>query len=138
MVAGCGSAEYAHKLLLLEHMDHLANVAGKSVSEVAEATAKSIANIKLEKVVVWDSGNNTTSNFIKSIANVLPPAANVFKEVSGLNLPSILSGLVADSNHPPQTSLPPPPPAPITISTHETSPHEETPEVKEKKEKAHE
>ena len=45
IIEACGSAQAAFQLLMLEHMDAL-----------AEASAKAISNIKFDKVVVWEGG----------------------------------------------------------------------------------
>ena len=54
IIEACGSSEQAYKLLMLDHIDH-----------IVDATARATANIKFDKVVVWDSGNNATGNFVK-------------------------------------------------------------------------
>ena len=45
IIDACGGAQAAFQLLMLEHMDAL-----------AEASAKAISNIKFDKVVVWEGG----------------------------------------------------------------------------------
>ena len=67
MVESAGGSKEAFQMLMLEHVDHL-----------ADASAKAISNLKFDKIVVWDSGNNangssSTANFIKGIATALPP-----------------------------------------------------------------
>ena len=68
LVRGCGGSQAAFRLLMLEHMDHL-----------ADTSAKAISNIKFDKVVVWDggrggagdgeaAGRNATSDFIRGVA----------------------------------------------------------------------
>merc|ERR1719453_1161051 len=45
LVSGCGGADAAFKLLMLEHVD-----------TIAETSAQAISNIKFDKVTVWDTG----------------------------------------------------------------------------------
>ena len=45
IIDACGGAKQAFQLLMLEHLDNL-----------AEASAKAISNIKFDKVVVWENG----------------------------------------------------------------------------------
>lgn len=54
IIEATGNPEAAYKLLMLDHIDH-----------VVDATARATANIKFDKIVVWDQGNNTTGNFVK-------------------------------------------------------------------------
>src|SRR5690606_35130743 len=42
IVEACGGADQAYQLMMLEHLDHL-----------AETAAQAISNIKMDKVVVW-------------------------------------------------------------------------------------
>src|SRR6476646_10605974 len=47
IIEACGSAQAAFQLLMLDHMDAL-----------AEASARAISNIKFDKVVVWEGGGS--------------------------------------------------------------------------------
>ncbi|MFH0938154.1 MAG: SPFH domain-containing protein [Planctomycetota bacterium] len=86
IIAACGGSEQAFKMLMLEHLDTIA---------VTAATA--ISNIKFDKVVVWDSGQNgsnggnATSNFLQSMARTLPPMMQVMKDVGGVEMPEYLA-----------------------------------------------
>ena len=81
-VAQVGGGQAAFQLLMLEHLDTL-----------AETSAKAISNIKFDKVVVWDGGKgggsngSATADFIRSLATTLPPAADMLKEVAGVEMP---------------------------------------------------
>lgn len=61
IVEACGGSHQAFQLLMLEHLDHL-----------AEASSRAISNIKFDKVVVWDSGHqngrNATADFLSGLA----------------------------------------------------------------------
>jgi flotillin len=83
LVASAGGANEAFKLLMVEHLDTL-----------AETSAKAISNIKFDKVVVWDSGNGAgtggASGFLQSMAKTLPPMMNVLQDIAGVELPNVL------------------------------------------------
>src|SRR4029077_13587534 len=48
IIEACGGAPQAFQLLMLEHLDKL-----------AETAAQAISNIKFDKVIVWENGNGT-------------------------------------------------------------------------------
>lgn len=81
IVDSCGGSEEAYRLLLLEHLDTL-----------AETSAKAISNIKFDKVVVWDGGkagpggSGAVPGFIKDMATSLPPTLDVLKDIAGIDL----------------------------------------------------
>jgi len=91
LVEGCGGADAAFSLLMLEHVD-----------KIAETSALAISNIKFDKVTVWDTGagasgeGSTTSNFIRSLTQSLPPSMEVIEKVAGVKLPK-LSGKSQDT-----------------------------------------
>jgi flotillin len=83
IVHACGGAQQAFQLLMLEHMDKL-----------AETAAKAISNIKFDKVIVWENGQNgtsNTSNFLQNMARSLPPMMQVFKDIGGVELPEFVA-----------------------------------------------
>jgi flotillin len=90
IIAACGSAQAAFQLLMLEHMDSL-----------AEASAKAISNIKFDKVVVWEgggaNGTSNTSAFIKDMARMMPPMLQVMKDVGGVEIPEFIAKLSGDT-----------------------------------------
>ncbi len=58
---------------------------------------EAIKNIKIDEVIVWDSGNgggngtgSSTANFLQSMAGSLPPLQNLFK-MAGMDLPEWLA-----------------------------------------------
>lgn len=90
IVDACGGANQAFQLMLLEHLDVL-----------AEQSAKAISNIKFDKVVVWENGSNgngknATANFISGMANVLPPMLHTLKEIGGVEFPDSIAKLVQE------------------------------------------
>src|SRR5262245_16362614 len=83
IIDACGGAHEAFQLLMLEHLDNMADTA-----------AKAISNIKFDKVVVWENGLNNghsnTANFLQNMAHTLPPMMQVMKEIGGLDIPETL------------------------------------------------
>jgi flotillin len=87
VVQACGGAKEAFQLMMIEHLDTL-----------AETSAKAISNIKFDKVVVWDSGQGTgaTSGFLQSMARTMPPMMNVLRDIAGVELPGYFGTMAAD------------------------------------------
>ncbi len=83
IVTACGSSKEAFQLLMLEHLDNL-----------AEASARAISNIKFDKIVVWEGGStngrNGTANFLSNLAKTMPPMLQVMKDIGGVELPESL------------------------------------------------
>jgi len=92
IVESCGGAQQAFQMLMLEHMDHL-----------AETAAKAIANIKFDKVIVWDGGQgsegggNATAGFLKNLAGALPPMMQIMKDVGGVEMPEYFGKLTEEA-----------------------------------------
>ncbi|PQO42232.1 flotillin family protein [Blastopirellula marina] len=89
IVEACGSSKEAFQLLLLEHLDNL-----------ADASAKAISNIKFDKVVVWEGGNqngrSNTADWLSGMAKTLPPMMQVMKDIGGVELPEALVRFAED------------------------------------------
>ncbi|MBI3840118.1 MAG: flotillin family protein [Planctomycetia bacterium] len=89
IIAACGGAKEAFQLLMLEHLDTL-----------AEASAKAISNIKFEKVVVWENGGqngkSNTASFLHNMASTMPPMMQVLRDIAGVELPEALIKLGTD------------------------------------------
>jgi len=85
IVQGCGGAEAAFKLMMLEHLDHL-----------AETASKAIANVKFDKVIVWDggSGNGGASGFLSGLGRSIPPLMDIMRNLGGVELPDYLGRMV--------------------------------------------
>ncbi|MEM7309078.1 MAG: SPFH domain-containing protein [Planctomycetota bacterium] len=87
IVANCGGAQEAFQMLMLEHIDHL-----------SETAAKAIANIKFDKVIVWDGGQgegqNGTAGFLRSLGGALPPMMQIMKDVGGVEMPEYFGRLI--------------------------------------------
>src|SRR5439155_12013265 len=77
IIEACGGAQQAFQLLMLEHLDALAQTA-----------AQAISNIKFEKVVVWENGGangqTNTSNFLQGMARTLPPMMQIMRDIGGV------------------------------------------------------
>ncbi len=91
IVEACGGSNQAFQMLMLEHLDKL-----------AEESARAISNIKFDKVVVWehgsiDGGKGSTAGFLSSMANVLPPMLHTMKDVAGIEIPEYLAKLVEEN-----------------------------------------
>src|SRR5436190_292560 len=94
IVEGCGGAQNAFQLLMLEHLP-----------QMAETAAKAIANVKFDKVVVWDggpgaNGKHATANFLQGLAGSLPPLLQMMKDIGGVEMPAFF-GKLADGQVPP-------------------------------------
>ncbi len=87
IVEGCGGAQNAFQLLMLEHLPAM-----------AETAAKAIANVKFDKVVVWDGGNgkdgkSATAGFLQGLAGSLPPMLQMMRDIGGVEMPQYLGKL---------------------------------------------
>jgi len=86
IITACGGAQQAFQLLMLEHLDHL-----------AETAAKAISNIKFDKVIVWENGGqngqSATTGFLQSFARTLPPMMQIMKDIGGVEVPEYLARL---------------------------------------------
>jgi flotillin len=89
LVEACGDdAKSASTMLLIEKLE-----------EIVKVQVEAIKNIKIDKITVWDSGNNnvgtdgskgsTTSNFISQFVKSLPALHDV-ASMAGLELPQFL------------------------------------------------
>ena len=91
IIDACGGAQQAFQLLLLEHLDKL-----------AETSARAISNIKFDKVVVWENGGNgngttATSNFLQGLARTMPPIMQVMKDIGGVEVPEYFARLTPEA-----------------------------------------
>jgi flotillin len=84
--AAGGDPTKAFQLLLIEKLP-----------ELVKTQVEAVKNIKIDKITVWDSGNNTesgnstTANFVSGIMKTVPPLNDLFN-MAGLNLPTYLKG----------------------------------------------
>jgi len=84
IVDACGGSDAAFQMLLLEHLDNL-----------AETAATAISNIKFDQVIVWENGGSgdgksSTANFLGNMANTLPPMLQVMRDIGGVEFPETL------------------------------------------------
>jgi flotillin len=97
IIEACGGAPQAFQLLMLEHLDKL-----------AETAAQAISNIKFDKVIVWENGGangvpggtNNTSQFLQSLARTLPPMMQIMKDIGGVELPEYVARFTPDALKP--------------------------------------
>jgi flotillin len=93
IVEACGGSTQAFQMLMLEHLDSL-----------AEASSRAISNIKFDKVVVWENGGSngrsSTADFLSGMAKTLPPMMQVMKDIGGIELPDSLVKLGGDDAKP--------------------------------------
>jgi flotillin len=95
IIDACGGADKAHQLLMLEHIDKLADTA-----------ARAIANIKFDKVVVWEggghnsngNGSSNTTAFLQNLVRMMPPMMQVMKDIGHVELPPFMGKVTADEN----------------------------------------
>jgi flotillin len=89
IVEACGGAKEAFQLMMLEHLDKL-----------AESSAKAISNIKFDKIVVWENGGSNgrsnTADFLHKMAGTLPPMLQVMRDIGGVDIPESLAKLVGE------------------------------------------
>ncbi len=89
IIEACGGAHEAFQLLMLEHLDTL-----------AQTSAQAISNIKFDKVVVWENGGDgqgsNTSNFLRNLSHTLPPMLQVMKDIGGIEVPEYLAKLAPE------------------------------------------
>jgi flotillin len=86
IVEACGGAQEAFQLMMLEHLDTL-----------AESSAKAISNIKFDKIIVWENGGangrSSTADFLHKMAGTLPPMLQVMRDIGGVEIPESLARL---------------------------------------------
>lgn len=64
----------------------------EKLTELETIRTAALQNLKIDKVVVWDNGNGTSSsNFVKDFMNSIPGYSEVFK-MAGVDMPSLLEG----------------------------------------------
>lgn len=80
IVAACGSADEAYRLLMLEKIEYLADKA-----------AEAISNIRFDKVVMWGGANGSgagagVSSFVTDLVSTIPPALHTMMNIGGVKL----------------------------------------------------
>ncbi len=84
VTAAGGNAADAVRMMIADKME-----------EIAKIQVEAIKNLKIDKVTVWDNGQNAeggknaTANFVSGIMKTVPPMSDVFDMV-GMNLPEYL------------------------------------------------
>ncbi len=91
VASASGDPKAAATLLMVEKIEAMVN-----------AQTEAIRNLKIDKITVWDSGNNAdgnsaTSNFVSSLVQSLPPIHDVAK-MSGVELPDFLGSMTDNSD----------------------------------------
>jgi flotillin len=93
IVDAAGGSKEAFQLMMLEHLDKL-----------AETSAQAISNIKFDKVVVWENGGSdgrtNTAGFLNGLAGTLPPMMQVMKDIGGIDVPESLARLAGSDTKP--------------------------------------
>ncbi len=91
IVEACGGAKEAFQLMMLEHLDTL-----------AESSAKAISNIKFDKIIVWENGaqngRSSTADFLHKMAGTLPPMMQVMRDIGGIEIPESLAKLAGEGD----------------------------------------
>src|SRR5262249_7687062 len=94
IIEACGGAQPAFQLLMLEHLDTLAPTA-----------AHGSANIKFDKVIVWENGGgngdgqSSTAKFLQGMARTMPPMMQILKDIGGVELPEYLARLSPEARN---------------------------------------
>ena len=83
---------------------------------LVDAQVRAVQNLKIDKITVWDSGENangqsTTSGFLRSLIGSLPPLHDLAKQ-SGVDLPEFLGNVESKSGKPMNGAGKKPPSAP--------------------------
>ena len=91
MSSASGDPKAAATLLMVE-----------KIEAMVSAQTEAIRNLKIDKITVWDSGNDAdgnsaTSNFVSSLVQSLPPIHDVAK-MSGGELPDYLGSMTDESD----------------------------------------
>ncbi len=100
----CGEKpELAPTLLMIEKLP-----------ELVREQVKAIANLKIDKITVWDSGSasgsdGSTANFLRSLIGSLPPMHELAKQ-AGVELPGVLGTVDATTKTGATAVATPPPP----------------------------
>jgi len=92
----------------------------EKLPELVREQVKAISNLKIDKITVWDGGQNgdgegsSTSNFLRSLIGSLPPMHEL-AEQAGVDLPEVLGKVAqteskSDGNAKPKRPTPPTPP----------------------------
>jgi flotillin len=92
IIEACGGSQQAFQILMLEHLDNLAHTA-----------AQAISNIKFDKVIVWEGGQNgngatNTANFLQGMARTMPPMMQIMKDIGGVELPEFIAKFTPDAD----------------------------------------
>ncbi|MCA8979705.1 MAG: flotillin family protein [Planctomycetes bacterium] len=90
IIESCGGAQEAFQMLMLEHIE-----------QISKTAAQAIANIKFDKVVVWDQGKGENgeggaAGFLRSLAGSLPPALQMMKDIGGVEMPDYFGKLTGE------------------------------------------
>lgn len=68
----------------------------EKIEEIVARQTEAIANLQIDKITVWDSGNGgeggSTANFVSSLIRSLPPVHDVAK-MAGVDLPDYLGSM---------------------------------------------
>ncbi|HEX6309506.1 MAG TPA: SPFH domain-containing protein [Longimicrobiales bacterium] len=92
IVEACGGADQAYQLLMLEHLDHL-----------AERAAHAIGSIRMDKVVVWGGAGGENGKdvgvgaFVRDLAGTVPPVLQMLRDIGGVRVSDRLVALEDDA-----------------------------------------
>jgi flotillin len=99
IIQACGSTDKAYQMLMLEHVDKL-----------AETSARAISNIKFDKVVVWEggghaggqngngNGSSNTTAFLQNLVRMMPPMMQVMKDIGHVEMPPFMGKVTPDDD----------------------------------------
>ena len=90
MICGAGGRLEAHEVWSYDDEKHI-----QKLEDIVAEQVKAISNLKIDKVTVWDNGDNkdgttSTANFLSGMLKSLPPLEEVYN-MAGLSLPKIVA-----------------------------------------------
>ncbi len=91
LVKSAGTSEEAVRLLIADKLE-----------EIVAEQVKAISGVKIDKVTVWDGGQNadgktSTANFLSGLLKSLPPLEEVYN-MAGLSLPNVVAPQKAEED----------------------------------------
>lgn len=99
LVKAAGTADEAVRLMIADKLE-----------ELVSAQVEAIKNLKIDKITVWDGGQNadgktTTANFLSGMLKSLPPLEDLYS-MAGLKMPKLVAPEAAETEKPEKAPSP--------------------------------